>query len=248
MDRTSLEKRLARGHSLAEIGRRLDRHESTVSYWVAKYGLHANGREQHAARGALTREELESLIDAGMSIAEIAVVVDRGKATVRQWLRRYGLRTLAARGRPRAVEAKLAKAAGLMEASMRCSKHGETVFVIDARGYYRCRRCRSAAVTRRRRRLKEQLVGEAGGACRLCGYSRCMAALEFHHLVPAEKAFAVSEEGVTRSLARARAEVRKCVLLCANCHAEVEAGVLAPTTNGIAADVESRRRPDFVPG
>ncbi len=79
---------------------------------------------------------------------------------------------------------------------------------------------------------------EAGGACRMCGYTHCMAALEFHHLVPAEKAFAVSEEGVTRSLARARAEVRKCVLLCANCHAEVEAGMLVPTTDEVVAGVD----------
>jgi transposase len=248
MDRASLEKLLAQGHSLAEIGRRLDRHESTVSYWVAKYGLHANGREQHAARGALTREALESLIETGMSIAEIAVAVGRGKATVRHWLRRYGLRTLAASGRRRAVESKQAKDAGLMETSMCCSEHGETVFVIDGRGYYRCRRCRSAAVSRSRRRLKEQLVREAGGACRMCGYSCCMAALEFHHLVPAEKAFAVSEEGVTRSLARVRAEVRKCMLLCANCHAEVEAGMLVPTTIEVAAGVDSRTSSDFVPG
>jgi hypothetical protein len=33
-------------------------------------------------------------------------------------------------------------------------------------------------------------------------------------------------KGVARSLEKARAEPRKCVLLCANCHAEVEAGVL----------------------
>jgi len=39
--------------------------------------------------------------------------------------------------------------------------------------------------------------------------------------------FSLSEEGVTRSLARARAEAEKCVLLCAKCHAEVEAGVAA---------------------
>jgi hypothetical protein len=58
----------------------------------------------------------------------------------------------------------------------------------------------------------------------LCGYSRCPAALQFHHRDPATKSFAVSRQGVTRSLARARAEARKCVLLCANCHAEVESG------------------------
>jgi hypothetical protein len=30
---------------------------------------------------------------------------------------------------------------------------------------------------------------------------------------------------VTRALAKAREEAAKCVLLCANCHAEVEAGI-----------------------
>lgn len=30
---------------------------------------------------------------------------------------------------------------------------------------------------------------------------------------------------MTRSIERAREEAAKCVLLCANCHAEVEAGV-----------------------
>jgi transposase/5-methylcytosine-specific restriction endonuclease McrA len=225
MDRVSLERFLSQGLSLAEIGRRVGRHESTVSYWVGKHGLNANGRIRHAARGILPREDLEGLVEAGMSIAEIAREVGRGKATVRHWLRRYGLRTFGASGRRRAVESDRAKSAGWVEASMFCPKHGETSFVLDGRGYYRCRRCRSVSVSRRRRRLKQQLVSESGGACRVCGYSRCIGALEFHHLVPAEKAFSLSEEGITRSLARARAEASKCVLLCANCHAEVEAGV-----------------------
>lgn len=58
----------------------------------------------------------------------------------------------------------------------------------------------------------------------LCGYSRFDAALQFHHVDPAAKSFALSREGVTRSLAKARQEAEKCVLLCANCHAEVEGG------------------------
>jgi transposase len=228
MDRTVLKQMLEQGLSLAEIGRRVDRHESTVAYWVAKHGLEANGRERHAARAALAREELEALIERGLSITEIAAEVGRSKATIRHWLRKHRLRTFASAGRRRAVESKRARDAGLIEARMHCSKHGETMFVLDRRGYYRCRRCRSASVSRRRRRLKEQLVREAGGACLICGYSRCIAALAFHHLDRAEKAFALSEEGVTRSLARARAEAGKCVLLCGNCHAEVEAGVVSP--------------------
>ena len=76
-----------------------------------------------------------------------------------------------------------------------------------------------------RRRTKERLVQEAGGACAICGYDRYVGALEFHHLDPRQKAFGLSMHGITRSLADLRAEAAKCVLLCGNCHAEVERGI-----------------------
>jgi 5-methylcytosine-specific restriction endonuclease McrA len=69
------------------------------------------------------------------------------------------------------------------------------------------------------------LVEEAGGECASCGYNRWHGALQFHHVDPTDKAFALSAEGVTRSIEKAREEARKCVLLCGNCHAEVEAGL-----------------------
>lgn len=225
MDRASLERMLEQGLSLAEIGRRLQRHESTVAYWVAKHGLQASGRERHRARGALDRDELERLVVAGATLGEIAVQADRSKATVRHWLRRYGLKTANQVGRRRSEGSKGGLEAGLDRTRMQCPSHGEAEHSLDARGYYRCTQCRSAAVSRRRRRIKATLVGEMGGACQLCGYSRCMAALEFHHLDPAEKTFAVGQYGISRSLEKAREEARKCVPLCSNCHAEVEAGV-----------------------
>jgi hypothetical protein len=58
----------------------------------------------------------------------------------------------------------------------------------------------------------------------LCGYDRSPAALQFHDVDPKEKAFSLSRRGVTIALEAARAEAAKCVLLCANCHAEVEGG------------------------
>jgi hypothetical protein len=61
--------------------------------------------------------------------------------------------------------------------------------------------------------------------CPLGGYSRSVTALQFHHLDPAQKAFSLSHRGVTLALEAARAEAAKCVLLCANCHAEVEGGI-----------------------
>jgi hypothetical protein len=108
-----------------------------------------------------------------------------------------------------------------------CSVHGEVEFVQRGdTGTWRCVPCRAEAVTDRRRRVKAILVEEAGGRCATCGYDRCMAALQFHHVDPKTKHFSLGRKGVARSLERARAEARKCVLLCANCHAEVEAGVL----------------------
>ena len=98
------------------------------------------------------------------------------------------------------------------------------MFVRRGADGFRCRLCRSGAVHRRRREVKRILVAEAGGACVLCGYDRALSGLHFHHVDPTEKAFALSRQGVTRSLSAARAEAAKCVLLCSNCHAEVEAG------------------------
>jgi hypothetical protein len=80
-------------------------------------------------------------------------------------------------------------------------------------------------VSARRREVKRGLIEAAGGRCALCGYDRSPAALQFHHRDPATKAFAIAARGVARSLEAALAEARKCLLLCATCHAEVEAGV-----------------------
>jgi transposase len=228
MDRTALEKMLGEGLSLAEIGRRVGRHESTVAYWVGVHGLEACGRERHGAKGALGRDELEMLVVAGLSTSQIAEAVGRTRTTVRHWLREYGLKTVWSVRRD-------ASQAGQRELTLHCSRHGLTTFRRRRSGGYRCSKCASDAVSRRRRLIKRMLVEEAGGGCALCGYARCVAALEFHHVAPTDKRFSLSHRGVTRSIERARAEASKCVLLCANCHAEVEAGVAELTAPDSAA-------------
>src|SRR5207253_817513 len=87
------------------------------------------------------------------------------------------------------------------------------------------KRCRTEHVSARRRRVKRILVEEAGGRCVICGYDRFSGALQFHHLDPSVKSFALFVQGVARSLEKARVEAAKCALICANCHAEVEGGV-----------------------
>jgi transposase len=175
----------------------------------------------------LTRAQLEPLVDGGLTIAEIAVRLDRSKTTVRHWLQRHGLRTRSPRGRRRSAQSQAASQAGLVVVRMICPSHDDTAFVRTGRGYYRCRRCRAEAVSRRRRKMKEILVHEAGGACVVCGYAGNMRALHFHHVRPHEKRLEINAKGVALSLATLRAEALKCVLVCSNCHAEIEDGVVS---------------------
>lgn len=77
------------------------------------------------------------------------------------------------------------------------------------------------AVQKRRRKLKSMAVDYKGGKCVKCEYNRCNDALEFHHLNPNEKDFAISASGNTRSWDKIKKELDKCILVCANCHREI---------------------------
>jgi transposase len=218
MERAWLERELAAGRSIEAIARELRRDPSTVAYWVNKHGLSSQHAPKHAARGGLAEKRLRDWVERGLSVRQIAAESGVSPTAVRYWLRRFDLQTQPSRYSRR-------DGPKPHELLRECAVHGWTAFrPVGRSGEYRCARCGPARVARRRRKTKEILVAEAGGACRLCGYDRYAGALQFHHLDPAQKAFEFAGRGLTRSLAVLREEARKCVLLCANCHAEVEAG------------------------
>jgi hypothetical protein len=101
-----------------------------------------------------------------------------------------------------------------------CKKHKNCRYVLEGRGYYRCTRCRMDAVSKKRRKIKQDLVRYKGGKCEACGYNKCIAALEFHHKDHTKKDFALSKNGCTFGLEKAKKEVDKCILICSNCHRE----------------------------
>ena len=221
MDRETLAAMLEEGRSIESIARETGRAASTVAYWVNKHGLASRHAPKHAARGGIERERLEELLAEGLTLRAMAERLGVSYTTVRHWMARFELTT--PRGK-RLAETAPARASGAETTEADCPVHGLTTFVRRGSDGFRCRLCRTGAVHRRRRDVKRILVEEAGGACVLCGYDRSLAGLHFHHVDPSAKSFALSRQGVTRSLASARAEAAKCVLLCSNCHAEVEAG------------------------
>jgi transposase len=224
MDKRFLEDCLAQGMSLEKIGELAGKHPSTVGYWMQKHGLEAYGAVRHAPKGGLTREELEPLVKEGLTIEGIARGLGIGDTTVRHWLRRHGLKT---EGAQRRTALAAMRRTGQRDIEAKCRKHGLTRHVsVASERRLRCTKCRAEAVSRRRRKVKEMLVAEAGGKCLLCGYARHPAALQFHHVDPGSKSFGLGVRGITRSIERLREEASKCVLLCANCHAELEVGAV----------------------
>ena len=84
----------------------------------------------------------------------------------------------------------------------------------------------SDAVKRWRHNTKVRMLIAMGGQCVCCGYSRCDDALEFHHIDSEEKDFAMgSIRANPKNWEAAVEELRKCVLVCANCHREIHAGL-----------------------
>lgn len=89
-------------------------------------------------------------------------------------------------------------------------------------GYLRkCSKCNTAAVTKRRKKLKQMAVEYKGGKCERCGYSKSLVSLAFHHVDPTQKDFNMAEKGYTRSWESVKQELDKCILVCNNCHGEI---------------------------
>jgi hypothetical protein len=85
-----------------------------------------------------------------------------------------------------------------------------------------CRECNRQLVAERQQQFKKRGVEYKGGTCARCGYSRYIGSLEFHHLDPEAKEFNLADFHST-DFEKLKAELDKCLLLCANCHREEHA-------------------------
>ena len=73
---------------------------------------------------------------------------------------------------------------------------------------------------------KIRIVEAFGGKCGICGYNKCNASLALHHINPAEKEFSFSKVRANpKSWDKIVIELRKCAMLCHNCHSEVHDGI-----------------------
>lgn len=68
------------------------------------------------------------------------------------------------------------------------------------------------------------VVKYKGNKCIICGYNKCIEALDLHHIDKTQKKFGIAGQGLTRSWESVKKEADKCILICANCHRELHAG------------------------
>lgn len=68
-----------------------------------------------------------------------------------------------------------------------------------------------------------KLKEKSGGKCQRCGYNKSLVALDFHHIDSSKKDFTISDDNFR--LIDAVKEIKKCILICSNCHREYHAGL-----------------------
>lgn len=83
-----------------------------------------------------------------------------------------------------------------------------------------CKICSNDSAKERQKAFKVKCVTYKGSKCMLCGYDKCLAALEFHHLNSPDKDFSIAKSWPLGFKEKVIKELDKCVLLCANCHRE----------------------------
>lgn len=100
-----------------------------------------------------------------------------------------------------------------------CGKCGKFADKYETSHSY-CKSCSKDCTLKRQRDNKNDYINYKGGKCEMCGYSKCPAALQFHHKDPTKKDFGIAQHKNVKINNKIRNELDKCLLLCANCHAE----------------------------
>lgn len=120
-----------------------------------------------------------------------------------------------------------------------CGETAHDKFYKSVHGGY-CKVCFNKLIGKKARDKKQKIVEVMGGKCCICGYSKYNGALELHHLDRSTKTN--GKRSVKHwSWKRIETEIANCILVCANCHAEIEGGIIiyASVAQGKEQDVST---------
>lgn len=164
-------------------------------------------------------DKLKAYLAEGLSLNKIRKKEGISLGSVRYWMKVHGLEpNFKNFGEDPFNKAKI------VDGKKQCTrcKEWKPHEVFGTKGKYKqgyCPPCLYQYQASRWQGRKKKAVELMGGACSRCGYCRNYSALEFHHMDPNEKDFDFNV-GRRRSWDKMVEELKKCVLLCSNCHRE----------------------------
>ena len=164
-------------------------------------------------------DKLKNYLAEGLSLNAIGKKEGKSLGSIRYWMQVHGLKANFKNFREDPFHK-----TEIVDGKKCCSKCKEwkTLKEFSSKGEYQngyCRACLYAYQAERWRSRKKKAIELMGGKCGRCGYCRNYSALEFHHLDPSQKDFDFNV-GRRRSWDKLVVELKKCVLLCSNCHRE----------------------------
>jgi hypothetical protein len=174
----------------------------------------------------MEREYLEECIDKNMSINQIASENGKGATTIRYWLTKFELKT-----NRKSFKDGGSKTEYYNGKTCPSCKECKTIDKFYDRrgkkgGAVYCIVCSNDESRERGRRFKQKCVDYKGGCCQECGYNKYIGALQFHHLDPTQKDFALSKVKSHSFNDKIKGELNKCILVCANCHFEIHGSMV----------------------
>lgn len=159
---------------------------------------------------------IEQLLDQYKSTREIANILGVSQTSICYWMKKYSLKSKY-----------LGRVKGdTKECSIcRIRKHKNEFYMRSNKQIQsRCKKCHlkesRLRLVKRQRLFKEKCVEYKGGKCEICGYSKYLGALDFHHKNSIEKDFGIGQYRKYNFSDIVKKELDKCSLLCANCHRE----------------------------
>jgi hypothetical protein len=165
----------------------------------------------------MNKSLLEPLIEKGLGIRPIAKQLGTSPSNIRYWVVKHGLKL---------KQKSFSSGYRHPKPTYCCGQCGET----QREKFYgnkkkTCGRCHNAYNLKLGQQKRLRAIQELGGCCQVCGFSEYSCSLDIHHLDPTSKA---PNFHALRgwSWERIVSELKKCVLLCKNCHSAIHAGFL----------------------
>ena len=213
-----------KGLTSKQIAQQLGIGTSTAKGHIRDYGLKTIFKKE---RIPIDKEKLEKLIALNYSTYKIATELKCGQTNVRYWMNMFGLKTT-----PISKYGNKMTKYKIGDEKV-CPKCNRKLLICKENFYIKksgcvhswCKQCNNQITFQRQKQMKIDAVKYKGGKCKVCGYDKYVGALDFHHINPDEKDFAISELK-SYTWDTIKKELDKCICVCRNCHAEIHAGLI----------------------